>query len=158
MGTKIKPCKYCEHTDPDYPFGNFCIVHHDHCDSTTGLTQQESAMLHQSWHRLESCLKRLQEDSRDGKLWLLSWQVGAMLRSFDYLPTPAKPRNSKPKNLYHKIFLGATEGAKNKVRFRKNQEMQKMLDVLEILKKLQEPSTHIPGTHPVLAKERIKGL
>jgi len=154
---KKQPCRYCEN-DADSPLGQFCIVHHDYCDDTAGLTKNESAMLHVSWHRLESCLERLKDNPKDGRLWLLSWQVGAMLRAFDYLPTPPKHKNWKPKNTYHKVWIGATNSANDKVRFRKVQEMQKMLDTLEVLKELQDPSTRVPGSRPVVSQERKKGL
>ena len=161
MASKQQSCEYCEfcEKDSDYPFGKFCTVHHDHCDNReNGLTQKESNMLHRSWHRMVACLERITHDSKDGKLWLLSWQVGAVLRGFDYLPTPPRHRNWKPKNTHHKVWIGATNSANDKVRFRKIQEMQKMLDTLQVLKQLQNPSTHVPGSHPVISQERKRGL
>lgn len=161
MGKKIKPCEFCKHDFPDYPFGGYCIIHHDHCETTYPegmvLTQNTSTMIHQAWHRLEACVKRLKEDEKDGKLWLLSWQLAGSVRTLDYLPKSRTTMGKKFKSLYHRVFRAGATNTARKVERRKNQEIQKLLESMEIVKILQVPSTHIPGTK-VQREERKKGL
>ncbi len=146
MATKDKPHAFCEYSEhKNYPFGKFCTIHHKHCENIElEMTDRVGKMIHQAWHRMEVCVKRLGESEADGMLWLLSWHVAGSLRTLDYLPNPQR-KMKKAKSLYHKVYLAGVDGSNKRILQRKKIEVEKLVRTLDLVKRYQIPDKE--GNH-----------